>query len=103
VQSFPAVVGAGTTPTPRGQFCVEESVRLTRDHVGGPFGLALSARSHVLQRFAGGPGQIAIHGVWNVGGTMGTAVSHGCVRLDTASVTWLGERIGPGVPVTIRS
>ena len=32
---------------------------------------------------------------------MGTAASHGCVRLDTAAITWLGERIGPGVPVTV--
>ena len=28
----------------------------------------------------------------------GRASSHGCVRLDTASITWIGERIGPGVP-----
>ena len=41
------------------------------------------------------------HGVWNVGGRIGTAASHGCVRLDTAAITWLGQRIGPGVPVTI--
>ena len=64
----------------------------------GRIALALSARSYVFQEFAGGPGQIAVHGVWNVGGTMGTAASHGCVRLDTAAITWLGERIGPGVP-----
>jgi len=29
---------------------------------GGPFALALSARSNVLQEFDGGPGQIAIYG-----------------------------------------
>ncbi len=74
---------------------------LTTRYVGGPYALALSARSYVLQEFAGGPGQIAVHGVWNVGGTMGTAASHGCVRLDTAAITWIGQRIGPGVPVTI--
>lgn len=103
LRSFSAVVGAAATRTPRGRFFVEESVRLTRGDVGGPFALALSARSYVFQRFAGGPGQIAIHGVWNVGGTMGTAASAGCVRLDTAPITWLAERIGPGVPVTITS
>ena len=54
-----------------------------RARSAAPYGLALSARSYVLQEFAGGPGQIAVHGVWNVGGRMGTAVSHGCVRLDT--------------------
>ena len=101
VKAFSAVIGSRSTPTPRGRFFVEESVLLTGGQVGGPFALALSARSYVLQEFAGGPDQIAVHGVWNVGGTMGTAASHGCVRLDTVSITWLGERIGPGVPVTI--
>ena len=101
VRRFSAVVGTASTPTPRGRYFVEENVLLKGGQVGGPYALALSARSYVLQEFAGGPGQIAIHGVWNVGGTMGTATSHGCVRLDTASISWLGERIAPGVPVTI--
>ena len=69
---------------------------------GGPFALALSARSNVLQEFDGGPGQIGLHGVANLGGTPGTAVSHGCVRLDNPSISWLAARIAPGVPVTIR-
>ena len=103
VRAFSAVIGRPATPTPRGSYFVEETVLLTGGQVGGPYGLALSARSYVLQEFAGGPGQIAVHGVWNVGGKLGTAASHGCVRLDTASITWLGERIGPGVPVTIRT
>ena len=68
---------------------------------GAPFALALSARSNVLQEFAGGPGQVAIHGVANLAGTLGTAVSHGCVRLANRSISWLAARIGPGVPVTI--
>jgi lipoprotein-anchoring transpeptidase ErfK/SrfK len=69
--------------------------------VGAPFALALSARSTVLQAFAGGPGQIALHGLRNVGGIPGTAVSHGCIRLDNGAMRWLVRRIGPGVPVTI--
>lgn len=103
IRAFSGVIGARATPTPRGRYFVEETVLLTGEQVGGPYALALSARSYVLQEFAGGPGQIAVHGVWNVGGTMGTAASHGCVRLDTDAITWLGERIGPGVPVTIMS
>jgi lipoprotein-anchoring transpeptidase ErfK/SrfK len=103
VRAFSAVVGSASTPTPRGRYFVEENVLLSGGQVGAPYALALSARSYVLQEFAGGPGQIAVHGVWNVGGTMGTAASHGCVRLDTDSIRWLGERIGPGVPVTIQA
>jgi len=71
--------------------------------VGAPFALALSARSNVLQEFDGGPGQVALHGLANVGGVLGTAVSHGCVRLDNDVMRWLVVRIGPGVPVTITS
>jgi lipoprotein-anchoring transpeptidase ErfK/SrfK len=101
VMTFPAVVGKPSTPTPVGTFFVEEAVRLSPSDVGAPFALALSARSNVLQEFEGGPGQIALHGVANVGGVPGTAVSHGCVRLTAAAMGWLVSRIGPGVPVTI--
>jgi lipoprotein-anchoring transpeptidase ErfK/SrfK len=100
-RSFQAVVGKPSTPTPTGQFFVEETVQMAAGEAGGPFALALSARSNALQEFEGGSGQIAMHGRNNLGGTLGTAASHGCVRLDTASVDWLAARIGPGIPVTI--
>ncbi len=99
---FRAVVGKRSTPTPPGQFFVEESIALRPTDVGAPFALALSARSDVLQTFDGGPGQIALHGLTNIGGVLGTAVSHGCVRLADDAMRWLVVRIGPGVPVTIR-
>jgi lipoprotein-anchoring transpeptidase ErfK/SrfK len=101
IRAFKAIVGKASTPTPLGEFFVEESIKLSAGAVGAPFALALSARSTVFQEFAGGPGQIALHGLNNVGGTPGTAVSHGCVRLDTGAMRWLVRRIGPGVPVTI--
>ncbi|MDX6425036.1 MAG: hypothetical protein QOD52_441, partial [Gaiellaceae bacterium] len=101
VRRFIAIVGKPSTPTPRGEFFVEESIALRPGDVGAPYALALSARSTVFQEFEGGPGQIALHGLMNVGGTLGTAVSHGCVRLADASMRWLVRRIGPGVPVTI--
>jgi lipoprotein-anchoring transpeptidase ErfK/SrfK len=101
VRSFRAIVGTRGTPTPSGEFFVEEVLRLRAGDVGGPFAFALSARSNVLQEFAGGPGQIALHGLSNVGGVLGTAASHGCVRLDNSAVRWLNVRIGPGIPVTI--
>ena len=103
VESFSAIVGKPSTPTPQGQFFVEESVLMPSDSAGAPFALALSARSNVLQEFEGGPGQIAIHGIENLGGTLGTAESHGCIRLDTQAITWLANRIAPGTPVTITS
>jgi lipoprotein-anchoring transpeptidase ErfK/SrfK len=101
VRTFEAVVGKPSTPTPRGRFFVEETVKLGSQEVGAPYALALSARSNVLQEFDGGPGQIALHGTNNIGGIPGTAASHGCIRLDTQAITWLATRIGPGIPVTI--
>jgi lipoprotein-anchoring transpeptidase ErfK/SrfK len=101
VRVFRAVVGKPSTPTPSGNFFVEESLRMAPGEPGGPFALATSARSNVLQEFEGGPGQIALHGRDNLGGTLGAAESHGCIRLDTASIDWLVARIDPGTPVTI--
>ena len=101
VKVFKAVVGKPSTPTPVGQFFVEEPVALGPSGIGAPFALALSARSNVLQEFDGGPGQIAIHGLDNVGGVLGTAVSHGCIRIADGNVRWLAARIGAGVPVMI--
>lgn len=102
LRSFAAIVGKPSTPTPHGRFFVEESVRMLPGSAGAPFALALSARSNVLQEFEGGPGQVAIHGMANLGGTLRTAVSHGCVRLADRSSRWLAVRIAPGVPITIK-
>ena len=68
---------------------------------GAPFALATSARSGVLQEFDGGPGQIALHGLDNIGGAIGAAISHGCIRMTSRSMRWLAARIAPGAPVTI--
>jgi lipoprotein-anchoring transpeptidase ErfK/SrfK len=98
---FGAVVGTDATPTPTGRFFIEEAVAL-RGQAGGPFALATSARSPVLQEFNGGPGQIALHGTDGLAGALGSAASHGCIRLSTRAIRWLARRIGGGVPLTIK-
>lgn len=101
VKRFAAVVGKPSTPTPTGSYFVEETLQMSAAEPGGPFALALSARSNALQEFEGGPGQIALHGRDGLGGTLGAAESHGCMRLATTGIDWLARRIGPGVPVKI--
>jgi len=101
VRRFAVVVGRPTAPTPTGWYYVEESLEIIPGYPGGPYALALSARSTVYSEFDGGPGQIAFHGIFGIGGTPGTAVSHGCVRVDSADMAWLGTHIRPGVPVHI--
>jgi len=102
LRRFRAVVGAPATPTPRGRFFVEEALALSAADLGAPFALALSARSGVLQEFNGGPGQIALHGTNGLPDPLGSAASHGCVRLGTHAITWLARRIGGGVPLVVR-
>jgi lipoprotein-anchoring transpeptidase ErfK/SrfK len=102
VRSYLVVVGKPSTPTPTGQFFVEENIAEPPSFAGAPYALATSARSGVFREFEGGPGQVALHGVGGgLGGTPGQAQSHGCVRFTTAAITWLAARIYPGTPVTI--
>jgi hypothetical protein len=101
VRSFPVVVGKSSTPTPTGHFFVEEAIILRPRSLGAPDAYALSARSNVFQEFEGGPGQIAIHGTNGLSDPLGSAASHGCIRLAPSAVTWLAHRIGAGVPVTV--
>jgi hypothetical protein len=100
--SFPVVVGKSSTPTPRGRFYVEEALILAKHSPGAPFAFALSARSKVFQEFEGGPGQIAIHGIYGIGGTPGRAESHGCIRATSAALAYMIHRFGTGTPVEIR-
>jgi lipoprotein-anchoring transpeptidase ErfK/SrfK len=102
VRSFPVVVGKQSTPTPHGRFYVEEAMILPPHSLGSPYAYALSARSNVYQEFDGGPGQIAIHGIYGIGGTPGRAESHGCIRMTSAALTWMVRRFGTGTPVEIR-
>jgi lipoprotein-anchoring transpeptidase ErfK/SrfK len=99
---FRVVVGAPSTPTPRGSFFVEEVIRTPAGEVGGPYGLATSARSNVFQEFGGGPGQVGVHGTSGLSGGLGTAASHGCVRLAPRAITWLAKRVSGGVPLVIK-
>src|SRR4051794_35157970 len=96
---FRAVVGRPSAPTPRGSFFVEEVMPLTQ--LGAPYAVAVSARSNVYEQFGGGPGQVALHGMTGIPGRLGSAVSHGCLRLSPRAMRWLARRVGPGVPVRI--
>jgi hypothetical protein len=103
IRHYLVVVGKPSTPTPTGEFFVEENIAEPSSFPGAPYALATSARSNVLHEFDQGPGQVALHGVGGgLGGTPGQAQSHGCVRFTTAAITWLAHRIVPGTPVTIK-
>jgi lipoprotein-anchoring transpeptidase ErfK/SrfK len=106
VRLFRAVVGAPATPTPLGLFAVYDPVpQADRDGFLGPWAIHLTALSNVLDDYGGGPGRIAIHGRGpaSLGDPLGTARSHGCIRVDSAAVTWLARTIPRGTPVLVRA
>jgi lipoprotein-anchoring transpeptidase ErfK/SrfK len=102
---FRAVVGTSGTPTPRGLFAVWEMNRQP-DPAGflGPWAIPITALSNVLESYGGGPGRVAIHG--RAGASLldplGTAASHGCIRVDNGNMEWLVRNVPRGTPFEIR-
>jgi len=105
VRRLGAVVGAPGTPTPRGRFAIYEVDRQP-DPFGflGPVALHLTAHSNVLDNYGGGPGRVALHGRGgaSLAVPLGSAASHGCIRVDSGQAAWLARVLRSGVPVTIR-
>lgn len=102
---FRVVVGSSRTPTPSGLFAVADKVKQSNPNlfIGG-WALPITAHSNVLRRFDGGDGQTAIHGRGGASlrDPLGTATSHGCVRMSNAAVSWLASRVPTGTPVLVR-
>jgi lipoprotein-anchoring transpeptidase ErfK/SrfK len=101
VLTTPVAVGAADNPTPSGTFYVVDKLD-TGDPDGpyGEFALGLSAHSDTLTEFAGGAGQVGIHGT-NEPSSIGQAVSHGCVRVPGDVARRLAETVNLGTPVVI--
>ena len=68
----------------------------------GPYALGLAAHSDTLSEFAGGDGQIGLHGT-NEPWSIGQAASHGCVRVPNEVVAQLATGLPLGTPVTIEA
>lgn len=95
-------VGAPPTPTPTGPlFAIAETIQ-TNDPGAflGPIVMPLTGFSETLNEFAGGNGRVAIHGT-SQPQFIGSAVSHGCMRMRNADVVRLAAAARPGTPVSI--
>jgi lipoprotein-anchoring transpeptidase ErfK/SrfK len=100
--SFAVIVGKPSTPTPLGKFFVVDKVQIAPGVTEGPWALATSGYSYVLAEFAGGDGEIALHGTVGLPDPLGTFSSHGCVRFAPAAITWIAHHVGLGTPVIIK-
>lgn len=101
VLESPVAIGAPDTPTPAGAFFVTDLLDNADDFGAyGPLSMGTSAHSDQLTDFAGGDGQIGIHGT-NDPSSIGQSVSHGCVRVPNDVITQLANGLPLGTPVII--
>lgn len=100
VDSYPVATGTGGTPTPTGRFALTELLAPTNAGYG-PYAYGTTAFSDVLNSFGGGPGQIGLHGTDDTS-SIGTAASHGCIRMHNADITALAELLPLGTPIQVR-
>jgi lipoprotein-anchoring transpeptidase ErfK/SrfK len=107
VRTISVVVGKPSTPTPVGLFAVAWAIPWHPTDFLGSWVLELTAHSDVLQQFDGGDGTVGIHGRGGASllDPLGSAASHGCIRLANDSIDWLVDTVGasqlPGTPVLV--
>jgi lipoprotein-anchoring transpeptidase ErfK/SrfK len=95
--------GEDGTPTPAGRFYFTELVEPPNpDGDYGAYAFGLSGFSPTLKTFAGGPGQLAVHGT-NKASALGRKVSHGCVRVSNDDITWMAKNLAIGTPVVVKA
>ena len=103
VLDTPVGIGRSDTPTPGGVFYIKELLKVPNPNGPyGPYAYGLSGFSEKaeLANFAGGSGVIGIHGT-NDPGSIGTDVSHGCIRMSNENITMLAGILPLGTPVEI--
>jgi lipoprotein-anchoring transpeptidase ErfK/SrfK len=97
----PVAVGSPASPTPTGRFYVVDKLDTGAPNGPyGPFALGLSGHSDVLTEFAGGDGQVGIHGTSDPS-SIGRNVSHGCVRVPNDVAVRLNDLLPLGTPVSV--
>ena len=104
IHRYQAVIGKPATPTPDGLAAIYE-IDPQPDPSGflGPWALPLTIFSNVLYNFGGGPGRVAIHGRdgASLSDPLGSARSHGCIRIDNGPIAWIATHLPQGTPVQI--
>jgi lipoprotein-anchoring transpeptidase ErfK/SrfK len=100
IARFPIGVGTRDTPTPRGSFFLNSLLKPPeRGSVYGALAFGLSAFSDVITDWEGG-GIVGVHGT-NDPSSIGSDVSHGCIRMRNGDIRELARTVPLGTPVEI--
>lgn len=105
VRRFRIVVGTPSSPTPAGEYAISEKLHQSPpDSFLGTWIFPLTAFSGTYREFDGGPGRVALHGRAGTSllDPLGSAASHGCIRMDNRAIAWIARRVPAGAAVIIR-
>jgi lipoprotein-anchoring transpeptidase ErfK/SrfK len=109
VKSYRVAVGSPEFPTPTGRFVVQSMQKNPSWNVpnsawaGSLAGTTIPGgdpNNPLVARWIGFNGSVGFHGT-NNGGSLGSAASHGCIRMDPNDVIDLFQRVSVGTPVYV--
>jgi lipoprotein-anchoring transpeptidase ErfK/SrfK len=109
VRSYTVAIGSAQYPTPSGQFVVQSMQKNPPWNVpqsawaGDLAGESIPGgdpRNPLVARWIGFNGSVGFHGTASAG-SLGSAASHGCIRMAPSDVIDLFERVKPGAPVLV--
>jgi lipoprotein-anchoring transpeptidase ErfK/SrfK len=107
-KTFNVAVGMAGLETPAGLYSVQDKQTNPSWHVpNSAWAGSLAGKTippgpdnPIKARWMGLAGGVGIHGTGAVG-SLGSAASHGCIRMDPTDVIWLYDRVPMGTPVYI--
>lgn len=109
VKTYKVAVGSSEYPTPIGRYVVQTMQKNPAWNVpqsewaGDLAGETIphgDPRNPLVARWIGFNGSVGFHGTAS-SGSLGTAASHGCIRMSPADVIDLFERVKTGTPVLV--
>lgn len=98
VRSMPCAIGKASTQTPSGKYRILEKIQnrpYYKDHIAGG-----DPRNPLGKYWLGIGNGYALHGTNNEG-SIGGAVSHGCMRMYNSDIQWLYSQAKVGTTVLI--
>ena len=107
-KTFPVAVGMAGLETPAGLYSVQEKqTNPTWNVPNSAWAGSLAGKSvppgpdnPIKARWMGLAAGVGIHGTGAVD-SLGSAASHGCIRMDPVDVIWLYDRVPVGTPVYV--
>lgn len=101
VRQFPVAIGAASTPTPLGDYCIEEKeVNPIWYPPDMPYHILSGPENPLGYRWLGFSGNYGIHGT-NQPESIGASISNGCIRMHESDVESLFELVDYATPVHV--